>query len=199
MRVLSSTFSSWKQHFSARKTDGCARDRIDSQTFRQIMREVASPVAIVAAGDPGKRSGLTATAICSVSDEPPTVLACLNRNAVAHGSIIESGCFSINFLSSTQEAIAIRFSGADKIYVEERFALGNWDQGESGAPLLRDAICTLECRLVGHQAVATHTVFVGELISGHRSPDCGALLYQHGAYKQLAPVKPTLEFANCQS
>lgn len=199
MRALSSTFSAGKQHVAARTDDNRARQRIGSDMFRQIMREVASPVAVVAAGEPGNRSGLTATAICSVSDDPPTVLVCVNQNAIAHGSIIESGCFSINFLSSDQEAIAVRFSGVNRIYGDERFALGNWEQGETGAPLLRDAICTLECQLVGHQAVATHTVFVGELISGHRSSNCGALLYQHGAYKHLAPAKSRLELAEYQS
>lgn len=162
------------------------------------MREVASPVAIVAAGQPGERSGLTATAICSVSDNPPTVLACLNKNANAHGRIIDSGFFSINFLSSDQEAIAVRFSGANRIYGEDRFALGNWDKGATGAPLLRDSVCNLECQLVGHQTIATHTVFIGELINGQNFINSGALLYQHGAYTQLAPAQPSFAYANCR-
>lgn len=162
------------------------------------MREVASPVAIVAAGQPGERNGLTATAICSVSDDPPTVLVCLNKNAVAHGRIFDSGFFSINFLSSDQESIAVCFSGANKIYGEDRFALGNWDKGSTGAPLLRDSVCNLECQLVGHQAVATHTVFIGELINGQKYINSGALLYQHGAYKQLAPARPRLAYADCR-
>jgi flavin reductase (DIM6/NTAB) family NADH-FMN oxidoreductase RutF len=199
MRALHSTFSSWKQQFAPAKDSGHAHRRIDSKTFRQVMREVASPVAVVASGEPGARSGLTATAICSVSDNPPTVLVCVNQNAIAHRSIIDRGCFSINFLSSDQEDIAILFSGVNKIYGEDRFAVGQWDRGAIGAPLLRDAICNLECQLVGHQAVATHTVFIGELISGHKFGSNGALLYQHGAYKRLAPVRPALELAECKS
>lgn len=162
------------------------------------MREVASPVAIVAAGEPDKRSGLTATAICSVSDDPPTVLVCLNKNANAHSRIIDTGFFSINFLSSDQEAIAVCFSGANKIYGEDRFAIGSWDKGLTGVPILRDAVCNFECQLVSHQAVATHTVFIGELINSQKFLNSGALLYQHGAYKQLAPVQSRLVFADFQ-
>jgi flavin reductase (DIM6/NTAB) family NADH-FMN oxidoreductase RutF len=198
MRVLHSTFSAWKQQFAPTKNTAHAHRRIDSNTFRQVMREVASPVAVVASGEPGERNGLTATAICSVSDNPPTVLVCVNQNAIAHASIIDRGCFSINFLSSDQEDIAILFSGANKVYGEDRFAVGQWDRGATGAPLLRDAICTLECQLVGHQAVATHTVFIGELIGGHKFGSNGALLYQHGAYKHLAPVDSGLERAECK-
>ncbi|MBX2805688.1 MAG: flavin reductase family protein [Hyphomicrobiales bacterium] len=183
-----------------RKDDaGGAPRRIDASAFRQIMREVAAPVAIIAAGEPGQRNGLTATAICSVSDNPPTVLTCVNQNAIAHGCIIDHGCFSINFLSSDQEAIAVGFSGANKIYGEDRFALGDWTEGSTGAPLLRDTICSLECKLIDHTAVATHTIFVGELISARTKSNCSALLYQHGAYKQLAPAMPRPALADCQS
>lgn len=199
MRVLHSAFSSWKHQFASTQNSAHGLGRIDSKTFRQVMREVASPVAVVASGEPGERSGLTATAICSVSDNPPTVLVCVNQNAIAHASIIDRGSFSINFLSSDQEDIAVLFSGANKVYGEDRFAIGQWDRGATGAPLLRDAICNLECQLVGHQAVATHTVFIGELISGHKFGSNGALLYQHGSYKRLAPVHPNLELAECKS
>ena len=199
MRVLHSAFSFWKHQFAPPRNLAQVHQRIDSVTFRQVMREVASPVAVVASGEPGERSGLTATAICSVSDNPPTVLVCVNQNAIAHRSIIDRGCFSINFLSSDQEEIAVLFSGANKVYGEDRFAVGEWDRGATGAPLLRDAICNLECQLVGHRAVATHTVFIGELIGGHKFGSNGALLYQHGAYKHLTSAHSVRDLAECKS
>lgn len=185
MRAISSSLSIWKQLF-VRRSQACSGGmRAEPGAFRSVMREVAAPVAIIAAGPAGQRNGLTATAVCSVSDTPPTMLVCVRRNANPHDAIANSGYFSINFLSAEQEDIAIRFSGSTGVWGEDRFSVGDWLTGSAGAPLLRNSLCTLECQLIGTQTVATHTIFFGELVEG-RSHEYGhALLYQRGQYHAL--------------
>lgn len=180
--------SVWKQFFSTSNGAPDEVERVDAGTFRQVMREVAAPVAVVASGCPGERNGLTATAVCAVSDTPPTVLACVHRNAQAHDLIVKSGCFSINFLSTEQECVAVQFSGVNGVHGEDRFSVGEWRSGLIGAPLLQDAVCTLECQLASHQSVATHTIFFGELVGGYTRSNARALLYLRGAYRSLAPA-----------
>ncbi len=177
MKVLQQLFA------RSRSADKIAR--IEPAEFRDVMREIASPVAIVAAGSPGRRNGLTATAVCSVSDTPPTVLVCVRRSARAHDDILAPGCFSINFLSADQEDVAVQFSGARGIYGEDRFAAGDWATGISGAPILREALCTLECQLAGTQLVATHSIIFGELVDTHKCESIAALLYRRGRYQSL--------------
>lgn len=162
---------------------------IDSRAFRGMMRNVAGQVSIVATGEPGRRAGLTASAVCSLSDLPPMVLVCVNRTASAHDIIIENGVFSINALAEGQDAIARVFAGSEGVRGELRFErAGDWTRGVTGAPVLASAVCRLECRLSDYRLTATHTVFFGTVIAGSASDDASPLLYHRGAYAGLRPA-----------
>ena len=94
--------------------------------FKQAMRHLAGGVSIIATEHEGVRAGLAATAVCSVSADPPTILICINSSASAHDPIRESGRFSVNLLASDHDRIARGFSGQDGVKREERFSLGSW-------------------------------------------------------------------------
>lgn len=166
-------------------------ESIDSRAFRGMMRNVAGQVSIVATGEPGRRSGLTASAVCSLSDLPPMVLVCVNRASSAHDVLIENGVFTINALAEGQDAIARVFSGSEGVRGEQRFqTAGDWKRGVTGAPILTSAVCRLECRLSDYRLTATHTVFFGTVIAGSASEDASPLLYHRGAYTGLRPIDP---------
>ena len=185
MNAYTSAIAVWNQLFVKSRPAGMTATMTPA-AFRDVMREVAAPVTIIAAGSPGFRNGLTATSVCSVSDAPPTTLICVRRSAKAHDVIVNSGHFSINFLSAEQEDVAMQFSGAGGISGEERFSVGDWSTGASGAPILADCMCTLECRLVGREIVATHTIMFGEPVDGHKRESGRALLYRRGGYQPLS-------------
>ena len=161
------------------------REDIDREAFRGLMRHVPGQVSIVAAGASGSRNGLTASAVCSLTDLPPTVLVCINRAAAAHDLIIESGFFSVNALAASQERIARVFAGQGGIRGEARFCAGDWLVGVTGAPILASAVCRLECRLSVCQVASSHTVIFGHVIAGSASPEAAPLLYHRGAYVTL--------------
>jgi flavin reductase (DIM6/NTAB) family NADH-FMN oxidoreductase RutF len=163
-------------------------DPIDRHAFRGLMRNVPGPVSIVAAGAPGRRKGLTASAVCSLTDQPPTVLVCVNKAAAAHDVIIENGYFSVNLLAAGQEEIAHVFSGLAGISGEARFETGDWVLGATGAPVLASAVCRLECRLSEYRAASSHTVFFGQVVGGTASGEASPLLYLRGTYQGLGPV-----------
>jgi hypothetical protein len=83
------------------------------------------------------RGGLTATAVCSVSAEPPQLLVCVNKSASAHDPIGEAGFFCVNILSPQHRKIAERFAGMDGVEGDERFRdMGEWSSlttGRAGA------------------------------------------------------------------
>lgn len=155
---------------------------IDRHEFRNLMRNIPGQVSIVATGAPGHRKGLTASAVCSLTDLPPTVIVCINRAAGAHDLIIEHGFFSVNALAAGQEAIARVFSGLGGISGEQRFETGDWSTGITGAPVLTSAMCRLECRLSEYQDASSHTVFFGQVIAGTASSEANPLLYLRGSY-----------------
>lgn len=155
---------------------------IDRHAFRGLMRHVPGQVCIVAAAAGGQRKGMTASAVCSLTDLPPTVIVCVNQAAGTHDLIIKSGFFSVNALAESDEAVARIFSGIGGATGEERFSTGDWSVGIAGSPILTSAVCRLECRLSEYRAASSHTVFFGQVLAGAALPDKNPLLYLRGSY-----------------
>jgi flavin reductase (DIM6/NTAB) family NADH-FMN oxidoreductase RutF len=153
--------------------------------YRALMRHLAGAVTVVTAGRPSERRGLTATAVCSLSASPPTLLACVNRRAGAHDLIISGRSFSVNLLASDQENVAGCFSGQSNLRGEDRFASGTWGTLLTGAPILVGALASLDCELIEYKSVATHTIFIGRVVSGCSCDGAEPLIYLRGAYHTL--------------
>lgn len=157
----------------------------EADIFKSGMRRLASGVSIVTTlGEAGPR-GLTATAICSVSVDPPTLLCCINRGSSAHDVIHESRVLAVNFLGTADQELANRFSGIDTR--EARFAEGRWTRLATGAPILETALASFDCRILSVTDSATHSIFICEVIATRLGPaDAAPLLYFDGDYGRLA-------------
>jgi flavin reductase (DIM6/NTAB) family NADH-FMN oxidoreductase RutF len=150
---------------------------IDSGTFRALMQNLAGAVAIIATGSVGSRTGLTATAVCPLSDNPPTLIACVNRSASATPHIRFHRRFSVNLLSDSQAWLAERFAGRTGVSGEDRFALGSWIVSPANAPILSNALASLECTLVEEHEYATHAVFTGTITWATANDHASPLVY----------------------
>lgn len=159
---------------------------MDSKNYRALMRHQAGAVTIIAAGTAPERAGLTATAVSSLSDDPPTILACVGLKTGAHAVIAKQRAFSVNVLASDQQALAQRFSGGSGFSGDARFEDGDWDKIRTGAPVLRHALASLDCELVDAHGFATHSIFIGRVLDGRFRPDAGPLLYFRGDYWDLS-------------
>lgn len=158
-------------------------DEVPAYDFRLAMRRVVSSVAIVTARSGGIRNGLTATAVCSVSAEPPTVLACVNRNASAEAVIAESGSFAVNFLTEDHVAIAKLFS-TPKLDGGNRFGEGDWLSMVTGSPVLAGAAASFDCKVETRIASGTHHIYIGRVLAV-ASVERNALLYRDGVFRKL--------------
>lgn len=150
--------------------------------FRRAMRLMPASVTIVAAGAAPHRSGLTATAVCSLSAEPPQILACLNARSGTCRRIREGGLFSVNVLDQGHRALAEHFAGAGGASGEERFRFGDWREGPRGAPVLADCVVSLECVLVDAIPAATHFIMIGQVLDLKAAGPAGALIYRDGQF-----------------
>lgn len=166
---------------------------IASSDYRDLMRELAAGVTIVTTGERGARRGLTATAVCSLSDAPPILLACINRRASAHDLIVQQRAFAVNVLAADQIAIAQCFSGQTGLAGEDRFSQGKWETMVTGAPVLVGALVNIDCELVEEKSVATHTIFLGRVVAGRGSSSAAALIYRSGTYGLLEYSCPPSE------
>jgi flavin reductase (DIM6/NTAB) family NADH-FMN oxidoreductase RutF len=158
---------------------------METQAYRAIMRNQAGAVTIIAVGDAGRRTGLTATAVCSLTDSPPTLLACVNRSASAHKPIQTIRSFSINLLARDQNELAMAFSGRAGLEGEARFAAEEWMTLATGAPVLKNALATLDCELVDEHGFDTHSVFIGRVRDGRWRENVEPLLYFQGSFWDL--------------
>jgi len=158
---------------------------MDAERYRSIMRHQAGAVSVIATGEPGVRAGLTATAVSSLSDDPPAILVCVGRRTGTHDLIHDMRVFSINLLSSTQQAIADCFAGRTMLKGEDRFTGFSWSALTTGAPILNGALASLDCRLTEAHAFSTHTIFIGEVVDGTFNPEADPLLYFRGDYWDL--------------
>lgn len=158
---------------------------MDGASYRALMRHQAGAVTVIAAGEVGARAGLTATAVSSLSDNPPTLLACIGRNASAHDVIATAGVFSVNLLANDQEEIAQRFSGKRGLSGEARFTGLAWQTLKTGAPVLERALASLDCEVLESHGFTTHSIFIGRVIAGTFRAEAEPLLYFRGDYWKL--------------
>lgn len=150
--------------------------------FRNAMRNVPGAVSIVTTGERPVRHGLTLTAGCSLSTDPSSVLVCVNKSAGAHDTIKTSKAFCWNILAAGHSALAHKFSGQDGSKGDARFADGLWQELETGAPSLIEAICSFDCRVVEAHDAGSHTIFIGAVVAQTTNTDREPLLYVNGSF-----------------
>ena len=155
---------------------------MDANSYRAIMRHQAGAVTVIACGTAGARAGLTATAVASLSDEPPTVLACVNRTTWAHDAILRAQAFSVNLLSDAQQEVAERFAGKGGLKGEARFEGVRWRTLATGSPILDQALASLDCELIEQHTFSTHSIFIGRVVAGEFRAAAKPLLYFRGDY-----------------
>lgn len=130
---------------------------VSQELFRESMSLLGAPVVLVTTDGPGGRQGLTVSAISSVSDTPPTVLVCLNRNNRSHQSFLQNRVVGISVLSPTHHALA-RIFASRSVEPDEKFSHGDWKLGDTGSALLSDALVTLDCEIDAIHSAGTHDV-----------------------------------------
>ena len=158
---------------------------IDRFDFRNAMSHFAAAVHVVTTDGPFGLRGATVTSVCSVSDDPPTLLVCLNLSSPANDRFVENGVFSVNVLEAGQEKIARAFAGEGQLALADRFALGQWETLVTGAPLLKGALASFDCRLTDAQIVATHRILIGEVVGLRTLPPASSLVYKERQFHQL--------------
>lgn len=155
---------------------------VDQATFRSVLGRFASGVTVVTVREGEADHGMTASAFCSLSLDPPLTLVCIERSTRMHELLGRVDRYAINLLTSRQEALSRRFAEPPD---ETRFDGVGFDRGATGAPLLRDVLAHLECELVGRHPGGDHTIFVGRVISAAADAESRPLLYYRGGYAAL--------------
>jgi flavin reductase len=154
--------------------------------FRDAMRRFATTVSVISCASGGCRHGMSATAVTSLSVDPPALLVCVNKSTATHRVLSRGGRFCVNVLRSFHSQVSQAFSG--KLKGEDRFRVGAWQETDDGLPFLGDAQANLFCEIDRITDYGTHTIFIGRVYSAIVHADVDPLLYQDGKYVIARPV-----------
>ncbi|MCX2722256.1 flavin reductase [Roseibium salinum] len=158
---------------------------LDAQSFREAMSRIAAAVHVVTTDGPAGRMGATVSAACSVSDDPPSILVCLNRLTRIHAAVLTNRSFCLNTLGDDHEEISEAFAGRNKLEMDDRFAKGSWTRLATGCPALDNARLSVDCEVFSVTEMGTHSIIVGTVADLRVSAPGKSLLYVRRGYKSL--------------
>ncbi|MBS9476542.1 flavin reductase [Ancylobacter radicis] len=150
---------------------------VSRELYREGMAKLPAAVNIVTSLDEAGQCGFTASAVCSVTDSPPTLLVCVNRANQSHRAIATSRVLCVNTLAGPHhEALGMAFAGGVKT-MSERFAGAHWMTLVTGAPVLMEASVAFDCRVTDLATVGTHDVAFCEVLGLHQGGTSEGLVY----------------------
>jgi flavin reductase (DIM6/NTAB) family NADH-FMN oxidoreductase RutF len=157
----------------------------EAAEFPEALRRLPRGVSVITFGEAGKRFGLTATSVSSLSRDPPTILVSVDRSSAISQEFLASSAFGISVLAADHNALADRFLEGARIADWERRHVGLWVAPASGVPLLAEAVAAFDCELDDIMECHGYAIVVGR-VRGVRAPGkSSALVYWRGAYNQL--------------
>jgi flavin reductase len=159
---------------------------VSKEAYRDAMARLGAAVNIVTTNGPAGQRGFTASAVCSVTDDPPTLLVCVNRTNDSHIVMKDNACVCVNVLTHKQQELSPVFAGLTDRATEQRFEVGMWDRMVTGAPSLVGAAVSFDCRVAQIVEVGTHDVFFCEVEAIRTGSVHEGLIYYGRAYHRIA-------------
>jgi flavin reductase (NADH) len=145
--------------------------------FRSAMATLPAAVNVVTTNGPHGRVGITVSAVCSVTDEPPTVVICVNKSSYTHDIFEANGRVCVNVLSADDEELALHFAGATEVPMDQRFGWDRWDHDSEDVPVLRQSLVSLVGHIVAQNDCGSHSVWLVRISRILQRGETDALVY----------------------
>jgi len=159
--------------------------------FRDAMASLAAAVSVITTDGPRGRCGITASAVCSVTDTPPTMLVCINQASYVHDVLHGNGQVCINVLGAPSQELARVFAGITGCSMAERFDQCAWQPGRLSVPVLDDAIASLEGTVCESKTVGSHSVIFVRIEHIALRDEGDGLIYFDRQFHRLARAAVT--------
>lgn len=135
---------------------------VNIDLFRDGMAHLAGAVNVITTDGVMGFAGITATAVCSVTDQPPTLLTCINRSSYAHPIFSGNGVLCVNVLAAEQKSLAQLFSDRS-IAMQDRLSRIASCVMKTGSPAVDSALVSFDCRIVQQHNLGSHSLFIAEV------------------------------------
>jgi flavin reductase (NADH)/flavin reductase/chlorophenol-4-monooxygenase component 1 len=161
---------------------------VASEIFREALSHVTTAVSLITTNGPGGLAGVTCSAVCAGSDDPPIVLVCVHGRSATNQMVKANGVFCVNCLRSDQKELSQVFAGVGRVAMADRFVGGDWDVLTTGAPHFKDALVALDCELLEARDIGTHSLFVARVLATAHAEPTDPLVYHRRAYATTKAV-----------
>jgi flavin reductase (DIM6/NTAB) family NADH-FMN oxidoreductase RutF len=151
--------------------------------MKQAMGRLGASVTVVTSCDGNRKYAMTATAVTSLTLDPPALLICVNQGNGLHYALSSGLSFCVNILYANQRDISDRCAEQEK--GEEKFDLGNWRQGDDKIPYLEDAQASIFCDLDDSHTYGSHSIFIGKVKKIITRDEISPLMFLAGNYFSL--------------
>lgn len=158
---------------------------VDREAYRDAMARLGAAVSVITSDGAAGRCAFTASAVCSVTDDPPTLLVCMNRGSDSYEAFKANAVLCVNTLGASQEALSPLFAGFTDHTMPERFDQVCWLTLATGAPVLADAVVSFDCRIAHISEVGTHGVFFCEVDAIQAGSSHEGLIYFGRSYHRI--------------
>lgn len=163
---------------------------VERLIYRDGMARIGAAVNVITTASAQGRFGFTASAVCSVTDDPPTLLVCMNRTASARGEFVVGGPLCVNTLAADQQDISTAFASGGGMAL--RFASARWTRLATGAPVLEQAAASFDGLITNIVEVGTHSVLFCEVEAVQLGDTAHGLVYFNRRYHPLeGPTEAT--------
>jgi len=159
---------------------------LDSAHFREAMSRIVTAVHVLTTDGPAGRLGATVSAVCSVSDDPPSILVCVNRASRVHAAILKNRVYCVNTLQPNHQALSDAFAGRGNLDMDARFAMAEWTSLATGCPGLKDASLSIDCEVFSITEMGTHSVIIGTVADVRMSDEDRSLVYIRRGYHSVS-------------
>ena len=149
------------------------------------MARLGAAVSVITTDGPAGRTGFTASAVCSVTDTPPTLLVCMNRGSTSNEAFKANAVLCVNTLAASQEALSPLFAGFEDMPMADRFEAATWTTLATGSPVLAGAVVSFDCRIAQVTEVGTHSVVFCEVQAIQAGPAHEGLIYFGRSYHRI--------------
>jgi len=155
------------------------------EQMKGAMQRLGASVTVVTSHDGNRKYAMTATAVTSLSLDPPALLVCINQENGIHNALSAGHGFCVNILFEDQQDISHVCAGQET--GENKFNLGNWKEGKNKIPYLEKAQASIFCDLDGCHPYGSHSIFIGKVKNIISRPEVSPLMFLSGNYFSPTP------------
>lgn len=163
---------------------------ISTHMFRDGMARLGASVNVITSSGASGRLGFTATSVCSLSDNPPSLIVCMNRSSTQNALFKENGILCVNVLAPEHRDLSAAFAGVGRLDSASRFAKGVWSTLKTGAPVLEGAVAAFDCTIRDSIEASTHTILICDVVGLTMADISSSLIYFMREYHRLVLPDP---------